>query len=338
MEPLYKILVLTNLYPGGRIAMRGSFVQNQVASLERLGHSVRVVAIDGVRTRWDYLGSLRRLRRALAEERFDLVHAHYGLTGFIGATQRRVPLVLTHLGSDLLWKRQRGLSRLAGRLADCNIVMTRQMAGILDRPNACVLPNGTDLEIFHPEPPGDARRRLGWPADEFLVLFPSNPGRPVKNFHLAEEACREAQRLAPHPIRLVVFHNRPQEEFNLALNAADVCLLTSHWEGSPNAVRESMAVGLPVVSVAVGDAPEMLAGVEHCRICPRDSVALGAALTELAERRSNAGDFLRHSGRSAVEPFSVSAVARKLTVIYRLVLAGERRGDRIQREIDALAL
>ncbi len=36
-----------------------------------------------------------------------------------------------------------------------------------------------------------------------------------------------------------------------------------------------MACNLPVVSVPVGDVPELLAGVEGCAICPRDAEACG---------------------------------------------------------------
>ena len=40
------------------------------------------------------------LRRTLRNGRFDLVHAHYGLTGMVALAQRSVPTVVTFHGSD----------------------------------------------------------------------------------------------------------------------------------------------------------------------------------------------------------------------------------------------
>ena len=50
------------------------------------------------------------------------------------------------------------------------------------------------------------------------------------------------------------------------MNAVDVTLMTSRLGGSPVAVRESLACETPVVSVAVGDVPEVLAGLSGCAV------------------------------------------------------------------------
>ena len=50
------------------------------------------------------------------------------------------------------------------------------------------------------------------------------------------------------------------------MNAVDVTLLTSDWEGSPGAVRESLACQTPVVSVPVGDVPNVLSGLPGCAV------------------------------------------------------------------------
>src|SRR5262249_10173085 len=72
---------------------------------------------------------------------------------------------------------------------------------------------------------------------------------------------------------------------------SDVMVLPSHSEGSPNALLEAMAAGLPVIATEVGGVPEIVA---HNRsallVAPGDTGAMGkaieAALTdkELAER------------------------------------------------------
>lgn len=316
-----RVLVVTNLYPGGVIPGRGAFVQNQVESLRALGHQIEVVAIDGARSKLEYLQGVGRVRRALGRDRFDLVHAHYGLTGLVARVQRRVPLVVTFLGSDVLWSRQRPLSRLAARLADLSIVMSEEMRRLLGRPECRVIPNGTSLERFRPIDPAEARAEMGWEEDAFIVLWPWNPARPEKNFALAESAVATLGGRA----RLLSFHGESQERYNLALNAADAALLTSHWEGSSNTVREAMAVGLPVVAVPAGDAPEMLAGVEHCSVVPRDPGAIAAALAELLAIGGEGARRIRYAPPAKLAGYTLEATARAIDREYRALLVARHR-------------
>lgn len=63
---------------------------------------------------------------------------------------------------------------------------------------------------------------------------------------------------------------------------ADVFVLTSDYEGTPNVVLEAMASGLPVVSTRVGDVPELIEHGHTGFLVDRDDHgALTAALIEL---------------------------------------------------------
>ena len=46
------------------------------------------------------------------------------------------------------------------------------------------------------------------------------------------------------------------------INASDLHLLTSDFEGSPNSIKECMACNIPVVSTPVGNVSDMLSDVE----------------------------------------------------------------------------
>ena len=70
------------------------------------------------------------------------------------------------------------------------------------------------------------------------------------------------------------------------MNAVDVTVMTSDYEGSPVAVRESLACETPVVSVSVGDVPELLAGLPGCAVVERSERLLADAIAEPWTRAS----------------------------------------------------
>ena len=61
------------------------------------------------------------------------------------------------------------------------------------------------------------------------------------------------------------------EEVPVYINASDFLLLTSDEEGSPNIIRECLALNKPVFSVNVGDAALQLSGLENSQIIDRNS-------------------------------------------------------------------
>ena len=68
----------------------------------------------------------------------------------------------------------------------------------------------------------------------------------------------EVQLLSPFPVT--------PESIIKYYNSADVFILTSFDEGSPNAVKEAMACNLPIVSTAVGDVEWLLQDIEGAYI------------------------------------------------------------------------
>src|SRR2546423_1196765 len=96
-----RVLVVTNLWPSAERPAVGGFVRDQVEALERIeGLEVEVFKVEpgGGAT---YLRSARELRRRYRRERFDVVHAHYGLTAWSALAIRDAPHVVTFHGTDL---------------------------------------------------------------------------------------------------------------------------------------------------------------------------------------------------------------------------------------------
>ena len=322
-----KALVVTNMYPSERRPHWGAFVRSQVESLAALGVEPHLYEIEGWRSQAAYARALWEVPRVVREVGADIVHAHYGLSGVAAWRVSGVPLVVSFCGDDLLGRpdgegritsasrRMVALSKMAAKRAEATIVKTEEMRRVLHEvADVEVIPNGVDLEAFAPVPRAEARARLGWPDAEAVLLFAGEPREPRKNWRLAE-ATRDRLAARGLPARLVAVHGRPQPELALAMNAADVLLLPSFHEGSPNVVKEAMAVNLPVVTAPVGDVAERLAGVSPGAVVARTPEAFADAAAAVLR------DGVRSNGREQVRPLEISAVARRVLAVYERALA-----------------
>jgi hypothetical protein len=288
------------------------------AGVETTTLSVSDPADGGDRSPLAYAGLVGALRRRDLD-RFDLVHANYGLTAPAALAQRSLPVVISLWGSDLAGPVGR-LSRICARLADATIVMTREMAGELGRP-ARVLPHPVDLETFRPRPQESAQDTLGWDPETLHVLFPYATERTVKDYPRAARIVRAARPRLSRPVRLRSVSGEPHHRVATYMNAADALLLTSRREGSPNAVKEALACNLPVVATDVGDVGERLAGVSPGAVRSSD-----AGLVEALVATLRAGQ--RSDGRDAVRSLGIEAYGERLREIYEGVLDGRARPDR----------
>ena len=86
-----RVLVVTNMWPTPDEPSFGCFVEEQVEDVRGLGLEVEVIAFDGRRDRRNYVRAARAVRAAVRRRPVSVVHAHYGLTGAVAATQRSVP-------------------------------------------------------------------------------------------------------------------------------------------------------------------------------------------------------------------------------------------------------
>ena len=133
-----------------------------------------------------------RTEAAYAPGRYDLVHGHYWLSGHVGAVAKErwgVPLVqsmhtlgrvknaaLAHGDAAEPTGRLRGEADVvaaADRLVANTDEEARQLAGLYgaDPAKIWTVNPGVDLSVFRPGPAGQARRRLGLPADGHVIVF-----------------------------------------------------------------------------------------------------------------------------------------------------------------------
>ena len=226
-----RVLVLTNMYPTAAEPEFGCFVRDQVDDIRGLGVITSVLAFDGRRERRRYLEAVRDVRTALRRNRYDVVHAHYGLTGAVAAMQLGTAAATTFHGSDAWVPWQRKVSWLVARRTQ-PIAVAPVIADSLGLHDAPVIPCAVDLDLFAPADRAEARRVLGWPQDGRCVLFPAARGDATKvvrkQVSVFDEVVTRLRLRVPH-VFAASLDGLPREQVALAMNAADVTIMTSLW-------------------------------------------------------------------------------------------------------------
>jgi glycosyltransferase involved in cell wall biosynthesis len=324
-----RALVVTNMHPTPARPALGRFVQDQVTALRRLdGVEVELFSFPpGLRS---YPRAARELRRRYRDERFDVVHAHFGLTAWPALAVRGAPHVVTFHGTDLAHPRSGRLSRAVLRFVDLAATVSaslarEQLAGTADGRPIAVLPCGVDLVRFRPLPRRDARIRLGLDPEAPCLLFPADPARAEKRFDRAREVAGE--------VPLLTLGDVDPEDVPTWVNAASAVLVPSEREGFGLAVLEALACDVPVLATSVGIAPLALGGVAGTHCGEFDAAAWRASL---APHLANTDP--RIAGRARAELFSAERMAERVAVAWRAVAAesgGTGRRRRYTRPRDA---
>jgi glycosyltransferase involved in cell wall biosynthesis len=304
-----RVQVITHMWPTERRPEHGVFVRDQVEALRRLnGVDVEVRQFPPGTS--SYLRAAWRLRSSARRGGFDLVHAHYGLSGW-SAVAARGRLVVTFHGTDLAHPLVGPLSRLLARLVTLPAAVSASLAarvpGAGRRRAVAVLPCGVDTHRFTPIERRTARSRLGLDPERPHVLFPSHPGRPEKRHDRAREL------LAALPdAELLTLERVPPDEVPLWVNASNAVLVPSEREGFGLATLEALACDVPVLATPVGIAPIVLAGLDGALCAPF------ARETWLEALRPHLADpDPRLAGRPRAELFSSDRMADRLLAAYR---------------------
>jgi len=107
---------------------------------------------------------------------------------------------------------------------------------------------------------------------------------------------------------------------------ADLAVLSSLSEGSPNALLEAMAARVPVVATAVGGIPAIVSDRESALlVAPRNPDALYGAMRELLANEALARDLAARAYELILTRHAPEIRTRRLVEIYGAVLASQER-------------
>lgn len=207
------------------------------------------------------------------------------------AIGKKIPVVAVAQGSDAhryleMPMRRRAIVSMVNRV-EAVVTRSKDLAKRLikcgSRPERVfTVYNGVDVETFRPLPRSGARAGLGVEEDSHLLLYVGN-FLPVKGLDLLIEAFGLVVAHRRKPIKLALIGGGPQEsilrlnaknlglendviflgrkgatEVALWMQASDVVCLSSHNEGVPNVLLESLSCGRIPVCTDVGGIAEIV--------------------------------------------------------------------------------
>ncbi len=204
------------------------------------------------------------------------------------------------------------------------------------------IPPGWGVSARRAEDAAALRGQAGIPADRQAILIVGRLSREKDHLTLLEAAAGLRAGLNPHLVIVGEGPERPRIEEKIRLlgmedrvtftgqqpsaqpwyGLADVAVLSSLSEGSPNALLEAMATQVPAVATRVGGIPEIVTHEESALLVePGDVAAMESALRRILTDPALAASLTEQSRRLIAERHAPDARMRRLVSIYRSMLS-----------------
>jgi glycosyltransferase involved in cell wall biosynthesis len=302
-----------------------------------------------------------RLMRTLRSWSPDVLHCHQvhaNLAGRLARIFTRIPVVICTSHCTYEGPRWREWAyRLTDPLCDlttcvCQAGVDRYVeVGCAPAEKICFMPNAVDVERFTPAKGTRERVRkaLGlageftWLAVGHLRISKDYPTMlqafrkvcaesPAARLLIAgcgplgEALARQAREMGlDGPVRFLGI----REDVPELMAAADGLLMSSRYEGTPLAILEAGASGLPVVATRVGGNAEVIVdGTSGVLVESGDPAALaGACLRVMRASPEERAELARRARRRVETAFSLEVVVDKWQQLYSRVWQQTQRGS-----------
>jgi glycosyltransferase involved in cell wall biosynthesis len=267
------------------------------------------------------LTSVNALRKIFQQREAQIVETHGTKSHFLVSLlwRRQFSWIAFHHGytaEDIKIKFYQHFDRWSLRRCDSAVTVCEEFAALLEkrgvrRDRIHIVHNAVESNPHYArlESVEKARRHWNIKPDERVVLSVGRLSPEKGHADLVEAASRIVGRSPAWKIRVIIAGSGPcekrlkdqadalglkenvelvghQSELHGLFAIADVFVLPSLSEGSPNVLLESMAAGVPIISTRVGGVPELLKDSESAiLVAPADKNALAVAILELLMNR-----------------------------------------------------
>ncbi|GHT09239.1 hypothetical protein FACS189426_07020 [Bacteroidia bacterium] len=312
-----KVLHITVNYPTKHHPILGIFVKEQVDSLIKQGIICDVFFINGTEKGIkEYVFAVFRLMKILMTKKYDVIHCHHILSGVIlifsgGAFFNKC--VLSYQNDP---SRELGNKIFYFIYPFFNKIIVKNKSKYLKYNKVTYFPNGVNSNFFQPLNKIDCRNQLKLSKDKIYILYmDSNKGKRTQKrkdrFDETLKILRNNNNL--DNIESIELTNTPREFIPLYMNACDLHLLSSDFEGSPNSVKECLCCNTQIVSTDVGNVKDMIGDIPGCYL------AKNFTSDELAEGVKYVLDFKHFNGRELflAKGYGIENVAKQLLSLYK---------------------
>ncbi len=301
--------------------------------------------------------TLARLLREWRPEILLTFMFHANLLGRIIGRWVGIPVIISSVRTENfggIWRKW--IMRLTDWMGDITTTNSNLVAGnlikqeVVPKGRIRVIPNGLVLDKYTDSgfDPYAIRHDLAVPQEAFLWLAVGRleEAKDYPNllnaFKMAREAGSDSYLCIAGQGSLLTFLE--QETIDLGiddkvrflglrrdipalLQAADGFVLSSAWEGLPNALIEAMAAGKPVVATRVGGVPEVVKdGVSGYLVPPRDTKALAEAMTRIMCHTERQRESMGRAGRAWIEAnYTLEHVVDSWEALFYELLATKGR-------------
>jgi glycosyltransferase involved in cell wall biosynthesis len=307
--------------------------------------------------------TVRQVRAAIAASRPDIIQTHSVKSHFLvrlSGVWKQHSWVAFHHGYTLTVPRLRvynELDRWSLRKAERIITVSRAFArqlGHMGVPEGRinVLHNAIDAawgeRAAEPELRAATRSRLGIATGENVALIVGRLSREKRHVVSIQAAERLKAMMPDTVLRLILVGDGPErtsiERMAVSLGvsdrvilvghqddvtpyyaAADLAVISSDTEGSPNALLEAMAAGKPVVATAVGGIPEIVTHEDTALLVPPgDPGKLAEAMARVLSSPEAMRQMAGRAHALILSHYSPQQRARFLARFYATMLPGVR--------------
>lgn len=311
---------------------------------------------------WPTLRDARLVRDWLAGDSYRLIHCHQRNAHVVaalatrGGSERPAIVRSSYASEGPHGLRERWLLRNhTDGLVVVSEAARRRVVDVLGFPaeRTHVIEGAIDLERFDPERvPGDRRAELGLGKEHFVVGLVARIQKR-RRFDVLLEAIDHARRELPDlrvlligrgthmksvavdPIRklglgetVLLPGYQTGDDFVRTVGTLDAKIyMVPGTDGSCRAVREALAMGVPVVAPRLGPLPELIGRDERGLLFDGDAADLARALVQLGRDRDACAAMGARARSFAREHFSLARQAGQVEEVYRALLAqGSRSG------------